>query len=467
MNTFGDQLSRIRRNWWIVAVLAVVGLAAGVGASLLQHTTYTGRAALIVSSNGRSPDQDAVLVQGYVDYFNADGYQREILAEAGVPAGIKVTAKTAAASPIMLVEATAGDATTAGQAATRVAQGFRTNMNATRDSGTAEAADAVKAQLAQAQAAAAADPSAAAAAEISSLQNQLHSLQSDQTNKLQLLQPDGGVAKAGPPLVRNALFGFVGGILTGCLAALAFAAKRNRLVTATEIAEVTGLDILAKVPDGSADDPERRRILRRLAAVIATAGLPERSVIAVMAPAGRGTAARLSRDLCEVLRSAGGQVQFVRACDAGEVTDLHGDSGGRASGDLGRMQLLGVAGTAGRGAVDIGKRVERLRASENLTVIDASTAEDAASASALCVAVDTVLVVVELDEARAVNLEESTNLLRQMGVPILGAISVASDPGLNRRQVRSWLSGLRFRREQRVSTTGDRASQASTATESA
>ncbi|WP_182347877.1 hypothetical protein [Tomitella gaofuii] len=467
MSTFGDQLGRIRRHWWIVAVFAALGLAAAVGASMLQHTTYTGRAALIVSSNGRSPDQDAVLVQGYVDYFNADGYQREILSAAGVPAGIEVTAKTAAASPIMLVEATAGDATTAGQAATRVAEGFRTNMNATRDSGTADAADAIKAQLAQAQAAAVGDPSPAVAAQISSLQNQLQTLQSDQTNKLQLLQPDGGVAKTSPPLIRNALFGLVGGVLAGCLAALAVAATRSRLVTEAEIAEVTGLDTLAQVPDGCGDDPRRRKVLRRLAAIVAAADLPERSVIAVVAPAGRGTAARLTKDLCEIFRTAGGQVQFVRACDAGEVTDLHGDSVGRASGDLGRMQLLGVAGAAGRSAVDVGKRVDRLRASANLTVIDAAAAEDVASASALCVAADSVLIVVERDEARATDVADSADLLRQMGVPMLGAVSVVSDAEPRRRRVWSWLRRLGFHRKSRGASAGARVSQESTAPESA
>ncbi len=50
------------RYWWVVLVVTALAVAASLYATLGVSTTYTGRASLIVSSNGRSPDQDAVLV---------------------------------------------------------------------------------------------------------------------------------------------------------------------------------------------------------------------------------------------------------------------------------------------------------------------------------------------------------------------------------------------------------------------
>ena len=67
-------VSQVLRYWWVVAIIVALCIAGAIMATTRVPTTYTGRASLIVSSPNRSPDQDAVLVQGYVDYFNDGAY---------------------------------------------------------------------------------------------------------------------------------------------------------------------------------------------------------------------------------------------------------------------------------------------------------------------------------------------------------------------------------------------------------
>src|SRR6185312_8599073 len=113
-----------------------------VAATMSTGTTYTARASLIVASNDRSPDQDAVLVQGYVTFFNDPAYQGQLLTEADVPTGVTVSAHAAAASPILLVDATASDPKVARASAAAVAQEFRRAVNRVRnEQNAAEIAD--------------------------------------------------------------------------------------------------------------------------------------------------------------------------------------------------------------------------------------------------------------------------------------------------------------------------------------
>jgi uncharacterized protein involved in exopolysaccharide biosynthesis len=62
--TVGVLLARLRRYWLLVLAVTAVAVLAALAVTSRTPTTYEGRTSLIVSSNNRSPDQDAVLVQG-------------------------------------------------------------------------------------------------------------------------------------------------------------------------------------------------------------------------------------------------------------------------------------------------------------------------------------------------------------------------------------------------------------------
>jgi len=106
----GSRVAAVRRYWWVVLAVVWLAVVGGFVSSAMTPTTYVGRTSLIVSSNDRSPEQDAVLVQGYVSYFNNVPYQRQLLAEAGVDGDVVVAAEAAAASPIVVISATSDSA---------------------------------------------------------------------------------------------------------------------------------------------------------------------------------------------------------------------------------------------------------------------------------------------------------------------------------------------------------------------
>ena len=106
-NSVASKLTAVRRYWWIVLAVVWLAVLGALVSTARTPTTYLGRTSLIVSSNDRAPEQDAVLVQGYVSYFNNDAYQQQLIAATGLDAEASLTAQAAAASPILVISATA------------------------------------------------------------------------------------------------------------------------------------------------------------------------------------------------------------------------------------------------------------------------------------------------------------------------------------------------------------------------
>jgi len=95
------RIEQVRRGWWIVLLIAGVGAAVAVLISLTQPTTYVGKSVLILSSTGRSPDQDATVAVGYAKLFNEPATVNRLRQAANIPDDIQFEAQTVAASPIL------------------------------------------------------------------------------------------------------------------------------------------------------------------------------------------------------------------------------------------------------------------------------------------------------------------------------------------------------------------------------
>ena len=124
-NSLASKLAAVRRYWWIVLAVVCLAVLGALVSTAQTPTTYLGRTSLIVSSNNRAPEQDAVLVQGYVSYFNNAAYQQQLLAATGVDAKAELSAEAAAASPILVISATGSDPDSAQSAAIAVAQSLQ------------------------------------------------------------------------------------------------------------------------------------------------------------------------------------------------------------------------------------------------------------------------------------------------------------------------------------------------------
>ena len=216
--TLTGQVQQVRRYWWVVAVVVGLAMAGALVSALFASVTYTSRASLILSTNNRSPDQDAVLVQGYVDYFNDAAYQSQLLGDTGITSAVTLSARAAASSPIMLIEATASSPQSAEEAALQVAEAFRQDINAQRESQIKDAQARLKAQISALDAKDSQD-----AVVIASLRDQIASLEAERDDLLQELQYRGGTAENAPSVVTNTVFALVGGLLIGIIAALGVA----------------------------------------------------------------------------------------------------------------------------------------------------------------------------------------------------------------------------------------------------
>jgi len=130
------RIEQIRRRWWVVLVVAVFAVLAAVLPSLITDPTYVGKAALVMSSPGRVPEQDAKMAVGYATIFNDPATIERLRATMKAPEGVTFEARTVAASPIVTIEATAEDPKVAHESATNMAGIFRDDINSVRRKGT-------------------------------------------------------------------------------------------------------------------------------------------------------------------------------------------------------------------------------------------------------------------------------------------------------------------------------------------
>lgn len=208
--------SPLARYWWVVAVIVALAASGAIFSTSNVATTYTGRASLIVASPDRAPEQDAVLVQGYVSYFNDAAYQSQLVQQGAVSGSVTLSARAAASSPILLIEATSTSLDEAASSATTVAQAFQGDINATTDAEQKDQINNLQTQIAQAD-------ERGDAATVASLEQQIRAVRQDTTNKLQELQFDGGVSVNSPDRMTNVIFAVFGGLLVGILVALTLA----------------------------------------------------------------------------------------------------------------------------------------------------------------------------------------------------------------------------------------------------
>lgn len=437
--SLGNTIAAIRGYWWVVASVVILAIAGALFATANASTTYTGRTSLIVSSNDRSPEQDAVLVQGYVSYFDNVAYQEQLLAEARIAPESELTAEAAAASPILVITATASDATTAQSAAIAVARAFKDDINEVHAQTTAAALATVQDQLDTALARNGKDDQAI----IASLQDRIRELQADQDNILQELQSRGGVSVQPPSLVNNLVLGLAGGLLLGLLLALALAKFSPWLRSREDVAEKVGLNTLVELPVArNAEAALRREQQVRQLANILRARLAGPGVVAVTQAGDDNSTWLVARGLAVEWASQGYATVLVRF---GGALESHPSRSGDAAQELAKpaeasstlsrmrvgpvpglsvidMRLRLVGGTSTLPAAKVTDLLKLEPLANALVVIETSALVSSAAAQAVCLAADETVVVVDTQIARVAETREAVGVLRQAGVPPLGAV---------------------------------------------
>lgn len=454
MSPLRIQVDRIRRRGWLVVTITVLAVLGATAASLGQETTYTGRSTLTIISPDRAPEQDAPLAQGYAEYFNEPSYQRVLAEKAGVPPTVTFIARTAATSPIVYVEATASSAEAASSAAVAMSTAFLDDVNANLQADRESVIAELQRQITEERALLATLPEDSPEASLSTqailnLQDRVSSIQSDTSNQLQELQLSAGVSTSEPHPVQNIGLGLVGGLILGCVVALAFAVVENRLATSDEVRDQLGLDTLVVVPGGRSRASERIRAqrLKQLANRVSLSDLTRPATVAIISPRATPGVAQVAAALAYYRAVQGERTLLMHADlhlrDRSGLQDTPGVADFLAApygigledrvlpGACPAMQVM----PAGSSRDDpyalfaqdrFADLVGHASAIADLVVIEAPPIVDAAEGQVICATADRTILVVEEEATRAADAVEACQLLEQVEATLLGVVITRS-----------------------------------------
>lgn len=453
MSPIEIQVARVRRGAWLVVLIVAVAVAGAAFSAWHTGTQYSGRAALSIGSPNRAPEQDSVLAQGYVDYFNDEANQQRLLEQAQLQEGVTYSAQLAASSPIIYIDGVGPDSGAVQAGVSGIARALQQDVNDALAKDLEARIGVLRQQMAVHQAEV--DGSAGnsqrgtlAAQAVTELQTSINEMQADNSNELQLLQGAAAVAESRPNLPLNLGLAALGGLILGVLAALALAAVRNRMVTGPEVHEKLGIEVLADLAVGD-DGEERDRRLKRLANLVGNRADPRgrAPIVAVVAP--RATTA--SEWVARVIaghRAAQGADMVLVGTDINrppaDLRDLLGvadlladDAGGQLATVLqpGRPQPLRVIapGSPGRdpyeqlGTQAVRRLLERVAKQSSGVIVAVPPLLDAPEAQAICATVDDIILVIEANGTPVEDGRQAIQLLAQVNHAPLGAVLVGQD----------------------------------------
>ncbi|BAH54044.1 hypothetical protein [Rhodococcus opacus] len=455
MDALRVHIEHIWRRKWVVACIAALAVLGAIYTSLGAGTSYTGKSVLTIDSQARLPEQDVALARGYADTFNYLPYQDRLRVAAGIPDDVTFEAGTAASGPMVIIEATSDDSSTAESSAAAMAEAFRDDFNANWRSGRDRAIEDLEFERNEDLTALGSLPpegpeTALRTASANGIQDRISQLQADTTGQLRILQSSAGVVATAPSTARNLVLALFGGLVLGGVAALALAGVENRLTSRDEIRDHLGVDTLTEIPPGgsAAADRLREQRFKQLATIVGMADLPRPATIAVTAPRATDGTGQVAKAIAEYRAIQGEWTLLVRADLRGSDTD--GEPAGVGdvlrnthsisvekllqAGPTGHMRVMGPGAREGdsyslftrsrfAGLVALGRRAA------DLTVVETPPIVDAAESQVVCAGVDRTMLVIDKTTAHTADAKEACRLLTQAGVTLLGAVII--DPHTN------------------------------------
>ena len=436
------RLEQIRRRWWVVAVVTLLGVLSAMALSSQAGTTYVGKSTLMLSA--RTPEQDAVLATGYLTLFNDPATLERLKTANKIPADVAIETRTAGASPILTVEATASDPFVAQDAAEKMANAFSGDISSTPQAGRDEHLADMKRRLSDVSPF---TPDGGANPYYIALLTQIDDLESNSVNQLLGLQPRAGVSENAPRTVFNLASGAIGGFLLGILAALGLAALSTRLASSADLRHRTGVEPLVEVP--AAGNIKRHRIrrerLRTLGNIVSLEGPPKPSIIAVTDARGGRKAREVAEALAELSALRGSRTVLVYADnDPSPPADGTGFNDALArvglvhhlltDGDVESLRILPAGSIVGdRYSLMTRERIVsilgELRTVADTIVVATPPIADATETPLLCAAADITILVVTRKSARAADVTSAAVGLTKAHARLLGAVLIDGSNG--------------------------------------
>ncbi|MCF3940142.1 MULTISPECIES: hypothetical protein [Gordonia] len=421
-STLGVQLDRLRRRWWVVAVVLLLFLTAGIISAVRADTTYSSRATLAVVSQTRAPEQDAMLAHGYTDFFNQPENQSILRQIADVPDNVTLTAVVAAPSPLIYITASSSSSGDVESAAADAAVALRDTVNDALRASRADAIAEVRRPLDDIRETNGVVPQQA----LIQMEDRISQINADTTNQIEIIELQSSVSSSKPNLGTTLGLAVLAGLVVGCGFALAWGALSRRVGSGPELELRTGIEVLGQLPpDHDVDDDPRFGQLAN-----AITGLDKYPRSLVMAaprerPAVESTVGRIATELTDTgLRVV--VVDHARASEPGAgawsavtVETIRPDSDITSSRPVNRYHLREL--------------LDSLTERADLVLITAPPLVESATAQSICAEADGTLLVAEESVTALADVRTAQRLCRQAGGDILGAVLIETP----RRTIRS------------------------------
>lgn len=447
-STLSVQTDRIwQRRWLVLAITFVATFGAYITSH--GHATYTSRVLLSAAST-RPPTYDSILAQGYAYYLNDPTYQADFVRRPGFPAGVEsFSAQFVAASPLLYVQATADSAAAAEAAAPKIAQLYISDINGQLDSSRDKTTANMTAAMMKAwgDRLAASDPNAFTAQ--IQLQQQIDLVNSDQSNRLTLMQVGAGATATGAGRTRTLATGLLGGLILGSVVAMMIGAATRRLYTDYDITEKTGVRVLEVIPTEAGPEGRARREvqLRHLANIVARASDHAPTSVAVCPISDGEAGSQIARAIAEQRAVQGARTVFVDA-DLRRSHDTGAPAG--VAEFLARndnsADLVTASDTANFGEISAGATTgdpyplfDRTRVAElidvagvdrDLVVLQVPPISTAPESQIVADVADTTVLVIERGRTTVRDVEDAVRAVNQVGAEVLGVVLVdTSTPG--------------------------------------
>ncbi|OBK74414.1 hypothetical protein [Mycobacterium sp. 1274761.0] len=442
------RLAQIRRRWKVVAVVMLLTVLAAAAFASTARTTYVGKSTLMLS--GRTPEQDAVMVVGYLTLFNDPATIERLKAGNDIPEDVTAEARTAGASPILNIEAKASNPQIAQDAAEKMARTFSSDINSTQQKGKDQHLADLQGQLLGVEPLA---PDGSANAFYSALTTQINEVKSDATNELLGLQLRAGVRELAPNRPLTIMAGAVGGLLLGMLAALGVGALSTRPANSADLRQRTGVEPLIEVPSARKNHSVgiRRDRLRALGNIISLDGPPAPSIVAVSDTRGGSQAREVADALAESSVRQGACTVLIYANNEA-APGVTGIGFNDALGNVGLIhELLRDTEHPLLKTVSVGSNIgdryrlltrdrmaaicDELRTVANRIIIVTPPIGDSMDAQTLCAVADATVLVVTRKKATFADVTSAADELKRAHARLLGAVLMDRSGG-ERRDVR-------------------------------
>ncbi len=431
---------RIRRRWWAIPLALAIAVAIVVPMSTDRTTTYSSKVALTTYSADRAPEQDAILIQSYVDFFNGGADMNELRSQAKVPADIAFSADPVATGPIMFIVATGDNEQDVRAAVTAMGTAFRNSINA----GVDQARDNAIATLRKPFLDRLARKDFILEQEQIELSRQIGQLNADSSGRLQNLDNSITVSADRPRLLPPLSIAILVGLLAGVAMAWVLGGLAPRLSRRSDVSDTLGLRAFDVT---SRNRTSRLLQMRHVVNALAFDDLPAPVVLAVTPVSSPDASGLVAEQLARIRAGQGADVVVVRTIRRGSgsapgivdvlrspetVTLDDALTSNEGTDAIGR----GVAVLApGDPAIDpydvmtrenVGELLGQLRKRFSVIVIDCPSVTTAGEVQLLCSAADRTVLVVERDVATRERALMATGLLSESQAEVFGAVLVAA-----------------------------------------